>query len=402
MTKWTNEKLNELQNLRDAGMTTEQIAQHLNESHRNIRYGFERMHVLERQGRFNPTKSSPKQTPTNDQPVHRVNKDGSISSNTLITVRDGEQMTDEQLLKAHGLDPHRFVVERYTSNIWGKPSKDKTSYQTKITVKPSDFDIEQLLYEINDDVKPLPPRPSQTLKPNKKTLLIPLYDVHWGINRYTDMSFYLDQMRNELNYHYENVIVVIGGDWFHSDKVTKSVTARGTELDPVDMPTAVHEASRWFDELMDAVTKTSKHVMIVGIPGNHDKDTQYMWLWGEKQRYQNVVDAFEMTLSTTASMRVNNVGLLFAHGDLAKKRLPMIFANEHKQNWSKTVSHYIFTGHFHKELTEDDFGVVHFQVATPKPNDEYEKRNGFTMAKHKLQLFEFDDKELTAVHYLYN
>ena len=44
MTKWTNEKLQKLQDLRDQGLTVDQIADRLDTRSRTIRYAFERLH----------------------------------------------------------------------------------------------------------------------------------------------------------------------------------------------------------------------------------------------------------------------------------------------------------------------------------------------------------------------
>lgn len=392
MTKWTNEKLQQLQNLRDEGLTVDEIAAQLNMKSRTVRYAFERLHKLQKAGKFNikSLKSASR----------HVNKDGSISSNSLITIKDGDKLTEKELLKKHGLDPERFVIERYISNAWGKPDHDSTSYQTKITVKPIDYDIDDVIAEINKDINTLPRR-SKSQRNSKDTIILPLFDLHFGISTYDLMKTYLDQIYDLVSSKaYKNILVILGGDYFHSDSMTQSKTVKGTQLDHVDMQKALEDGTQFFNELMNFVVESANHVHVISVPGNHDCDLSYVWAIGMKQRYQNIVDSFNVTMNTWASFNIDRCGFLIAHGDVAKNRLPLLFASDAKEIWSKTDYHAVFWGHFHKEVVNDDNGVVTFQVGTPKPSDNWEKRNGFIMSRKKLELFEFNKTRLTSIHYL--
>ena len=66
-------------------------------------------------------------------------KDGSIISEKLIEVRDGEEMTPEFILNAHGLDPTLWEIVSYKNNMWNtqvKGGEKQISYQSKLTAKP--------------------------------------------------------------------------------------------------------------------------------------------------------------------------------------------------------------------------------------------------------------------------
>lgn len=403
MTKWTNEKLQKLQDLRNDGLTVDQIADRLNIHQRTIRYAFERLHQLERQGRFVPKTAKPtkkrsdKSKSTGSQ---HVNKNGSITSSSLITIKDGQKLTDKELLIKHGLDPDKFTVERYVSNAWGKPEPNSTSYQTKITVKPINYDLDDVIKSINQDIKPIT-RPTKKKADHKNTLIVPLFDLHFGVSTYKTMKTYLDQIYDLISSTpYTNTLVILGGDYFHSDSMTKSQTVKGTQLDHVDMQKAIQDGTAFFDDLMSFVVPFSKHVHIISVPGNHDADLSYVWAVGMKSKYKKAVDSFNISLNTWAAFNINRCGFLIAHGDVAKNRLPLLFASDAKEIWSKTNYHAVFWGHFHKEVVNDDNGVVTFQVGTPKPSDGWEKRQGFTMARKKLELFEFNKNRLTSIHYL--
>ena len=224
--------------------------------------------------------------------------------------------------------------------------------------------------------------------------------MHFGISTYDAMKTYLDQIEDVVNQGFNSVLVVLGGDYFHSNSVTTSKTVKGTPLDPVDMPKAIADGSEFFMELVDYIIEKANHVVILSVPGNHDADLSYVWSVGMKRRYQRFVDHFEITTNTWTAFNVDRCGFLVAHGDVAKSRLPMLFANDAKQIWSKTDYHACFWGHFHKEVVNDDSGVVTFQVGTPKPSDNWERRKGFTMSRRKMELFEFNKERLVSIRYL--
>lgn len=403
MTKWTNEKLQQLQDLRDEGLTVEQIADRLDTRPRTIRYAFERLHQLERQGRFVPKTTKPtkkRSDKSKSTSSHHVNKNGSITSSSLITIKDGQKLTDKELLEKHGLDPDKFMIERYVSNAWGKPEPNSTSYQTKITVKPINYDLDDVIKSINQDIKPVARQVKKKVD-HKNTLIVPLFDVHFGISTYKTMKPYLDQIYDLISSNpYTNTLIILGGDYFHSDSMTKSQTVKGTQLDHVDMQQAIQDGTDFFNDLMSFTIPLSKHVHVISVPGNHDSDLSYVWAIGMKQRYKNEVDSFNITLNTWAAFNIDKCGFLAAHGDIAKNRLPLLFASDAKAIWSKTDYHAVFWGHYHKEVVSDDNGVVEFQVGTPKPSDNWEKRKGFVMSRKKLELFEFNKNRLTSIHYL--
>lgn len=387
----TDELLNQLKQLRSDGLTMKEIAKELGVSYRHVRWGFEKINKLKHD---NDTKSPTKKT------TKKSIKSQTVSSSALVTVKNGQKMSDKDILKAHGLDPDKFVITSCVSNEWGRPNKDETSYQTKITVKPIGYSIDDVIKSINTSVKSLKSSRKKHFKEARNTLIVPLFDAHFGINSYDAMRPYLDQIEDVVDQRFNSVLVILGGDYFHSDSVTTSKTVRGTLLDPVDMKSAIDDGSRFFTELLDYVIDKTNHTVVLSVPGNHDSDISYVWAVGMKQRYKDLVDYFEITTDTWTAFNIDKCGFIVAHGDVAKSRLPMLFANDAKEIWSKTNYHACFWGHFHKEVVNDDSGIVTFQVGTPKPNDGWERRKGFTMSRRKMELFEFNKERLVSIRYL--
>ena len=403
MTKWTNEKLQKLQDLRDEGLTVDQIADRLNLRPRTIRYAFERLHQLQRQGRFNPTTSSTKKRSNNhSKPIAKrsTNTQGTTST-AMVTVQAGQEMDEAFLLKAHGFNPDFWHVTSTTSNYWGSTSNGSKQFQTKIKVVPKSFDPETIVKAVNSKIEPITlPKSKLRTYGSDETLIIPLYDVHFGITTYSYISKYLSDVYEILLRGYKKIIVLIGGDYFHSDFMTKTQTSSGTQLDHVNNEQAVTQGTQFFRDLIRHCYDVTDQIEVYNVPGNHDADKLYMWMKAMQEHYRDTPINFHVTMKPRVAFKLGNVGVMLQHGDVAKNRAPMLFASEFSDIWGSTKNRYIFSGHYHKQVTTDDDGVTEFQLGTPKPADNYEKRNGYTMTKRQLELFAFNPEHLTATYYI--
>lgn len=402
---WTDERLAHYQQLRDSGKTINQVCDLMNITDRQARYAGEIIRDRLRKSGILSADSTSSQA---QKLTHHLDADG-YSSEKVMAVKEGHDLDPKELLTAHGFDAQKFTLTSATSNFWGENSKGEPLYQTKIKVAPVDVSLDDLLDAIDKHYQPSNHKVGLDKKLTGLQLLgnlvIPLFDMHFGISTYDSMAGYLSQIEDRLAECYHNAYIILGGDYFHSDFMTRSMTAKvsGTQLDHVNNVKALADGSQFFEELVDFAIEHTPHVHIYAIGGNHDTDKEYLWTYAMQQRYAacDSVD-FHLTTDTRLAFRMDDVGVMVAHGDKAKRRLPMLFATEHPQLWGETQYHAIFTGHFHKEVTTDENGCVLFQVGTPKPSDGYEKANGFTMARKKLTLFVFDDHKLTDEIYLEN
>ncbi len=122
-----------------------------------------------------------------------------------------------------------------------------------------------------------------------------------------------------------------------------------------------------------------------------------MFVWGLSKKFPQVL--FENKLNTERlAFQFDKIGVMVAHGNLALKRLPMLFANEYSEIWSSSTYRLIASGHFHTEKLQDVDGVVMHQFGTVKPNDPYEVANGYTTGRKHLQLLEFGKERLLATY----
>ena len=403
---WTDERLAHYQQLRDDGNSINDICDIMGITDRQARYAGEIIRRnLRRSGQMDVSGASSEA----QRLTHHLDADG-ISSEKVMTVKDGYDLDDKALLQAHGFNPDRFMLTSATSNFWGRDNSGEPLYQTKIKVAPVGVSVDDIMAAIDrhyaeNPAIDIPESKAKTTCSSGETLVIPLFDLHFGITSYDTMKSYLADIEDRLMDEYQRVVILVGGDFFHSDFMSRSMTAKvgGTQLDHVDNQEALDDGTRFFKELVNYARDYTLEVDVYAIGGNHDFDKQFMWMYSMQQYYHNDPNVnFNLTTSTRTAFKFGRVGVMVAHGDRAKRRLPMLFASEFKEIWGATDFHGIFTGHFHKELTEDEVGCVTFQVGTPKPSDNYEKQNGFVMARKKLELFVFNDERLVETIYLEN
>lgn len=395
--KWTDEYKSLVKKLYTQGMDTRQVIDYFFDN-----YGLNVSRRSVQRYRKGATHTPVKETKIKD--VARgteivLNKDGSQSSTTQLQMTSEQAKDPDFVLRAHGFDPTEWEIISARNNFWQQNSQENgliDLYQSKITVKPKvgKVSIDDALSVFNRDIKPV--KVSNVTK-GHNSILIPLFDMHFGITRIDKLQGHLQQIANILKSGQKNIEIIIGGDVLHSDFITKSQTSSNTQLDLVKTIRALNEAEEFFSSLIELSLKYSGNVEVKAVSGNHDTDSQYMFVWGLSKKFPQVV--FENVPNTERlAFQFDKIGVMVAHGNLALKRLPMLFANEYSDIWSSSTYRLITSGHFHTEKLQDVDGVVMHQFGTVKPNDPYEVANGYTTGRKHLQLLEFGKERLLATY----
>ena len=302
-------------------------------------------------------------------------------------------MTPREVLEAHGYDYTKWELLRATSNFW-KQTPEATLYQSKIQIRPlSGLSAEAFANVINGNVKPVTIDPEHT---GTNNLVVPLYDLHFGITTLAALQPVLTNIVATVGHGYRHIVIVLGGDLLHSDFMNKTMTVKGTQLDHVDTVKAWAEAKQFVGAIIESCIANSAHVSLYAVGGNHDFDMQWAFVDGLADRYPQI--HVHNTTEYRSAFRLEHVGIMIAHGDTALRKLPMLFATEYPDIWSNSTWREVLYGHFHHEIVNDDSGVVIRQLGTPKPSDNYEKKNGYTMSNRSLKLFEYDDSRLRVTY----
>lgn len=325
--------------------------------------------------------------------------DGSYSSSRTLNLSDEELKDEATLLKLHGYDPNSFEI-RTASNSRNERETNKGtkhSYNSRITVKPkTELSTADIMQEMYKHVEPIHIETHSLFHPSD-TLVVPLYDLHFGIASTESMKESLANLISLVSRGYHEIVIISGGDIIHSDKITKSETAKGTQLDAVNMRQAIKDARQFYDVLFRASLQSTKNVKHYSITGNHDRDSGYLLnllLEAQYPQIEHHVGDYRQ------AFKVGDTGIMLMHGDLATRNAPLLFAQEYRDIWNSTKHHQIISGHFHYDKTTEIMGVELIQVGTNKPNDPYETANGYIGNNKQLTAITYNKSRMIQRNYL--
>ncbi|ORI39648.1 hypothetical protein [Leuconostoc mesenteroides] len=399
--RWTDEYKSRVTELSKQGLSSSKIAQRLfdefgvNLGRRTVSRYLSTGHTSSRYDKLKKNTSKVKDVKRGTEIV--INKDGSTTSSTTMQMTSEQAKDPEFVLRAHGFNPDDWDIVSARNNFWQQNSQENgliDLYQSKITVKPKSDDKltpQDIANLFKADIKPYTVK---QVARDTHNLVVPLPDLHFGITRFEDTIIHLDKIAEVISSGYKTIVIEQLGDLFHSSQMNSSQTLKGTMLDEVDMVQAVEDAKRFFDVLVKLALDNSTKVYIKQMGGNHSSNLEYMFMEYLKVKYPQTV--IENNIKYRDAYLLDNVGIMIAHGDLAPKNLPMLFANEFSGAWSLSYSREIHKGHFHNEKTVDNGGVISRQLGTVKPNDKYEIMNGWTLSKKELYALEYDSDKLVA------
>lgn len=328
-----------------------------------------------------------------------INSDGSQTSSTVIQMQADQIKDINYVLRAHGFSETDWELVSARNNFWQQNNSEQglvDLYQSKITVKPKthELSVEKFLEQLTNDVKPY--QLNVIDNNNENNMVLPLADLHFGITKMADLEEHLHKIIPIIQQPHDTFVIEQLGDLLHSSQMWTTQTMRGTMLDEVDMVQAIEDAKSLFHLIITNIN--ANHIIIKQMAGNHSGNLEYLFMEMLKVKYQNV--SVENNVKYRDAYLLGDVGILIAHGDLAKKGLTSLFPTEFKDVWSKSKQHYLHTGHYHNEKLTDNAGIVWQQFGTPKPTDKYEEQNGWSLSKKSMYLLEYSPDELIAEYYV--
>lgn len=396
-TKWTDELKKRVQELSEQGLDSRNIVEKLYDE-TGVYYA--RRSVQ----RYASVKATQPHNDENDhfsiEPKYSYGSDGKVDDIKItakyLLLNEQTQKTPEDILEYLNLDVNDWRIVSAIPNQWTTPTDNgpKWNFQLKVNVKPK-LDDELTFEDIIEILKrEIEPYTVKQVAHSAYNLVIPLPDLHFGVTKKQDVQNHLDRMLDVINKGYKTIVIEQLGDLFHSSQMWSSQTLKSTILQDVDMVAAWNDAKWLFDVLVTATLKNSTKVYVKQMAGNHSGNMEFAFMEYLQAKYPQVV--VHNNIEFRDAYLLDNVGIMLAHGDLAPKNLPMLFANEFGGVWSLSHSREIHKGHFHKEKTVDEGGVISRQLGTVKPNDKYEIMNGWTLSKKELYALEYDSDKLVA------
>jgi len=189
----------------------------------------------------------------------------------------------------------------------------------------------------------------------------------------------------------DKFLLVIGNDILHID-TPKRTTTSGTPQDTDGM---------WYDNFLKAkqlyvdlieLLLSEADVHVVYNPSNHDytngfflADVIQTWFKNSK----NVT--FDCSISHRKYYRYHENLIGTTHGDGAKQAdLPLLMAQEAKEDWGSTSHRYIYSHHLHHKTAKDYAGVTVETLRSPSGTDSWHHRNGYQHAPKAVEGFIHD------------
>lgn len=328
-----------------------------------------------------------------------VKGNGEQTSEIKLRMTAEQAKDPDYVLQAHGYDSQDWEIVKLTSNVWEQNSSSDglvQLYQSKIVVKPKQgFNTKDVVEQLLKDV------PKVELKQKihgRRNLVLPLSDLHFPILTMDKVWGYLADAVGIIQQGYGVIVIESLGDIFHSNAMKSSQTIKGTQLEDVDMVSAIEYAKQFFSVLIDNALMSSNEVRFEFAEGNHSA-MEYMFLTYLEARYPQL--RVNKHNKARVAYQIGNVGIMLTHGHMAKKKdYPMLFATEFKDVWASSNWLEIHQGHYHTMEAQNVNGVIHRQLGTIKPNDQYEEENGFTMNYKSTQAFEYSEDKLKTIYEL--
>lgn len=269
-----------------------------------------------------------------------------------------------------------------------------------------------LVARVAGKAKKLPPAPKSVSE--DLLLEIPLMDVHfgkycWGKETGTDYDLatahrlVVGTTRSlvERAGPVGLAVIVVGGDYFHSDTRHNQTERSGHSL---DVDTRHHKVwERAVDALIQSIeiaSRLAKSVKLVVIRGNHDEESAY-----HLQRLMAAYYRNEKRVKVDQSPRPRKCHqhgtcmLIWDHGDQIKMGdWPSLAALEWPAVWAATTERVVHTGHIHKQKgisylhTDSKHSVQVEHLESLSGTDAWHSEMGFVGTPQRAVAFLWDAK----------
>ena len=345
--------------------------------------------------------------------------DGSIVSERFISLREGQDMTPEIILEAHGLDPAKWEVVSYRNNFWNSQLQGghlQISYQSRVTARPrkGGLDLEEIdkHFAMLERKRFTPP----VFTPRNGTLMaeVNIADLHLGKLCCPDQSpeEYNCELAKEMFFclmaeicaelrgkPLEYITFVWPNDFFHYDNKARTTT-KGT---PQDSDVLYNKLFNIGTEMLVRAIEMLTEIAPVKtfyVASNHDElmgyhAIKFLEAWFRKDP--------RVTIDSSAYPRkyqlYGRTLIGYAHGDKEggngtrekASRLASLMPIEAKALWGQADYHEMHAAHLHSEqMIQEINGVIVRRISSPAPADRYHVEHGYLGAVRKAQTFIYD------------
>jgi UDP-2,3-diacylglucosamine pyrophosphatase LpxH len=316
-----------------------------------------------------------------------------------------------------------MIIDRITTNPQGgewisyrNPVETKVQEQSVLNAVKKLIDEHVLL--IPDTAFREPVEKETWFQDSKRLAVVNLYDAHLdklpiksscgvestleeNIEKFLDTvdRICVELVKNDV----DDIIFPLGNDLFHTNGFN-SQTKKGTQIEYYGSPEDNYYAI--CNAVTEAVTKLAvvakKGVKVIMVKGNHDEDKiTVLGYWLEKLFQGTNVDV-DFTRRQRKYIKFGENLLGFAHGDKEKSKiaqLPLIMAQESKQEWGTTTYRKMYLGDLHHGFeyqflkAKDMPGVEVEYLRSVGTTDTWHEDFGWIGIPKTAYLQIFDEKE---------
>ena len=286
---------------------------------------------------------------------------------------------------------------------WQKDKKWSIQFKPSANEGPS---FEEMLKDHIDDVKKHTFKYEEIKRekhPSSNLLVIDPADIHIGklATSFETGEDYNSQIAvkrvkegvqgildKSSGFNIDAILFIAGNDILHID-TPKRQTSAGTPQDTDGMwyENFLIAKKLYIDVLDSLISVADIHVMYN--PSNHDYTNGFFLADAIKSWYKDCKNiTFDTSISHRKYYRYHNNLIGTTHGDGAKQQdLPILMAQEAKEEWSKTKHRYVYTHHVHHKVSKDYIGVTVEALRSPSGTDSWHHRNGYQHAPKAVEGF---------------
>lgn len=367
----------------------------------------------------------------NDNSNVTVNYDkGLFTSVRQIKLTNSELFDTTAVLKAHGFNPDDFDIKTVNNAKVRRVNTDGEEsyyYSSRITVKPKAIlgsDIEWLCKYFNSYKSEIINKKNYDSLINdsslyRESLLIPLYDLHWGRlpEQENFKSYNIEEEKQKIIEHvnqyvdkfkdrkFSKIYLVIGQDFLNSSFTGYTSSQSHLQQNAVDFRTMFRTGCELLIDIINLFySKMSFNSFeIIGSLGNHDTAEEYA-MFQMVKAYYRTLDGLHVDDSAAPRkyIKIGNSGVGIGHLDKEGKRVFGLMQVEAKDIWYKTNNHIFIAGHLHHFRVENEQGVELYRVPSICPDDRWTQEQGYVQTEKKTMCFVFDeDHGLVETHFMY-
>ena len=358
----------------------------------------------------------------------KKNADGSFESVEFIELWEGEELTDEDILRFHKLNPEKWKVYTYTNNLWhamtGKKdgNRRKLMYQSKLVARPrfneitvEDIDAYMASKVFANERKTIIPI---QYDPNGEVLEICLPDFHGGLLSWIqetgadyDIHIAKDLFFQCLNdvvarcqgRKFKKILFATLGDLMHIDNDNQTTT-KGTFQQADGRTPKIADTIMYMLIYGIEMLEAKAQVHVNYLCWKHDRTMGRMLMMTVCQAFRNDENVtFDMAPNPMKHIEIGCNLIGFAHGDMLEKNKDKWLQIHAREAWGRCKHAEVHQGHLHNQSvkegkyitfnqTVDQGGVVIRTLPVICNASYWENQQGYAGATKALMCFVWNEK----------